>query len=93
MITIQLIGDGGWEAVSVISNIIFIHLLNLIVAAFVDTKSHSSLNAESTLSYIRSSVKQIRLHVNVALRKRNHGDKLSISIEITHYGNSLISSF
>ena len=86
-------GGGGQKAVDFISNIIFIHLLNLVVAAFVDTKNHSSWNAESTLSYTRSSVKQIRLHGNVALRELNHEDKLSISIEIAHYGKSLISSF
>ena len=33
---------GGQKAVYFISNIIFIHLLNLVVAAFVDTKNHSS---------------------------------------------------
>ena len=37
-------GGGGknQKAVYFISNIIFIHLLNLVVAAFVDTKNHSS---------------------------------------------------
>ena len=38
----DITAGGGQKAVYFISNIIFIHLLNLVVAAFVDTKNHSS---------------------------------------------------